>query len=72
LSWSSTGLAGGLAAGAAGLGQLIDRGGATLGFWGVVGAGALLIVAASCVRARPVREPGEPGGPGSGRARWAG
>jgi len=53
LSWSSTGLAGGLAAGAAGLGQLIDRGGSALGFWGVVAAGLLLIAAALCVRARP-------------------
>ena len=57
LAYSSTGLAGGLAAGAAGLGQLIDRGGSTLGFWGVVAAGVLLIISASCVRARPAMAP---------------
>ena len=56
LSWSSTGLAGGLAAGAAGLGHLIDRGGSGLGFWGLVAAGVVLIVAALGVRSRPVAD----------------
>ncbi len=53
LAWSTTGLAGGLAAGAAGLGALIDRGGSRLGFWGVVAAGGLLVLAALWVRTRP-------------------
>jgi len=61
LSWSSTGLAGGLALGAAGLGHLVDRGGSTLGFRGVVAAGVLLILAALTVRARPLDQaPREP------------
>lgn len=54
LGWTSTGLAGGLAAGAAGLGHLVDVGGSSLGFWGVVGAGVLLSLAALWVRS-PVR-----------------
>ena len=54
LAWSSTGLSGGLAGGAAGLGALVDRGGSRLGFWGVVGAGVLLALAAAWVRSRPV------------------
>jgi hypothetical protein len=60
LGWTSTGLAGGLAAGAAGLGHLVDLGGSSLGFWGVVGAGALLSLAALWVRspARPSTGPG--------------
>lgn len=57
LAWSSTGLAGGLAVGAAAMGLLIDRGGSQLGFAGVVGAGVLLTVAALGVRARPVAAP---------------
>ncbi|SDS41560.1 Predicted arabinose efflux permease, MFS family [Friedmanniella luteola] len=52
LGWTSTGLAGGLALGAAGLGALIDAGGAQLGFWGVVAAGVLLALAALGVRTR--------------------
>lgn len=50
LGWSSTGLAAGLAAGAAGAGALIDTAGPTAGFWGVVAAGAALIAAALFVR----------------------
>ena len=52
-------MAGGLAAGAAVTGQLIDLAGARGGFFGVVGAGLLLIVA-SADRAGPgpVRQPG--------------
>jgi MFS family permease len=53
LAWSSTGVAGGLAAGAAALGFLIDRGGSHLGFWGVVAAGALLILGSLWVRTDP-------------------
>ena len=60
LGWTSTGLAGGLAAGAAGLGALIDTGGAELGFWGVVAAGVLLALAALGVRPRPAAGPASP------------
>lgn len=55
LGWNSTGLAAGLALGAAVLGQLVDRGGSVLGFEGVVGAGVLLSLAALGVRSRPAR-----------------
>ena len=55
LSWCSTGLAAGLALGAAVVGQLIDGSGARAGFVGVVGAGVLLIVSVVFVRSyRPV------------------
>ena len=50
LGWASTGLASGLAIGAASLGQVIDVAGAHAGFWGVVVTGGLLIIAALCVR----------------------
>jgi MFS transporter len=50
LSWCSTGLAAGLALGAAVIGQLIDGGGARAGFAGVVGAGVALILSAAFVR----------------------
>jgi MFS family permease len=53
LGWTSTGMAGGLAAGAAGLGALVDLDGARLGFWGVVAAGLLLALGALGVRSRP-------------------
>ncbi len=53
LAWTTTGLAAGVAAGAAVLGQLIDAYGARAGFWGVVGAGALLIISALWVRVQP-------------------
>lgn len=56
LGWSSTGLAAGLAVGAAVLGHLVDRGGAALGFWGVVGAGALLVASVAGVRLPPAGE----------------
>jgi MFS family permease len=52
LNWNTTGMAIGLAAGAAVTGQLIDLAGARGGFFGVVGAGVLLIGAALTVRAR--------------------
>lgn len=50
--WTSTGMAAGVAAGAAGLGQLIDRLGADAGFWGIAAIGVLLAVAALFVRDR--------------------
>ncbi|HEX8509760.1 MAG TPA: MFS transporter [Propionibacteriaceae bacterium] len=50
LAWSSMGMAAGVAAGAAGVGQVVDRYGSTGGFWGVVAIGVLLILAALCVR----------------------
>jgi len=50
LGWTSTGLAGGVAAGAAGVGWLIDSSDSTAGFWGVVGFGLLLIMTALLVR----------------------
>jgi predicted MFS family arabinose efflux permease len=52
LNWNTTGLALGLAAGAAAVGQLIDLGGAAGGFAGVAGAGVLLVLAALAVRSR--------------------
>jgi hypothetical protein len=50
LGWTSMGLAAGVAAGAAGLGYVIDLFGAGGGFWAVVGIGGLLIITALCVR----------------------
>lgn len=61
LAWTSTGIAAGVAAGAAVLGPIIDASGARAGFFGVVGAGVLLSVAALFVRARPT--PLSPGPP---------
>lgn len=63
LAWTSTGIASGVAAGAAVLGRLIDADGARAGFFGVVGAGALLIVAALFVRVRV--SPGSADTPGA-------
>jgi hypothetical protein len=61
LSWNSTGIAAGLALGAAVVGQLIDKGGAQAGLAGVVGAGVALIVGAAFVRGHgPVTEPARP------------
>ena len=54
LNWNTTGLAVGLAAGAALTGQLIDLAGARAGFAGVAGAGLLLILASLAVRAVPI------------------
>lgn len=54
LGWTSTGMAGGVALGAAALGQVIDHAGARAGFVGVVAIGVLLILAALCVRTGPV------------------
>ena len=63
LAWGSTGIAGGLAGGAAGVGALVDAGGSRFGFWGVVGAGVLLVVAAAWVRSPPLVTPSAEGGP---------
>ena len=52
LGWTSTGMAAGVAAGAASLGYLIDLFGARAGFWGVVAIGVLLSLAALSVRTR--------------------
>lgn len=53
LGWTSMGMAGGVGLGAAALGRVIDLGGAQAGFYGVIAAGLILIVAALCVRGRP-------------------
>lgn len=50
LGWTSTGMAGGVAAGAAALGEVVDRWGASAGFLGISLIGGLLIVAALFVR----------------------
>ena len=57
LGWTSTGLAAGVAAGAALMGQLVDHFGAEDGFWGVVAAGGLLVVLAMFVRGPGRRGP---------------
>lgn len=61
LGWTSTGLATGLAAGAATVGRVVDRFDARAGFWGVVAIGGLLVIAAFYVRSpEPVGEMSEP------------
>lgn len=52
LGWTSMGMSAGVAAGAAGLGQIIDHWGAQAGFWGAVTTGGIVIISALCVRAR--------------------
>jgi MFS family permease len=52
LAWISTGMAAGVAAGAAAAGQLIDHAGAQAGFVGVAIAGLLLTLSALFVRGR--------------------
>ena len=52
LAWISTGMAAGVAAGAAVAGQLIDHSGAQAGFVGVVVAGLFLLLSALFVRGR--------------------
>ncbi|MFP5283893.1 MAG: MFS transporter [Actinomycetes bacterium] len=82
LGWNSTGLAAGLAGGAAGAGALIDASGPTAGFVGILGAGAALALTALFVRgprtapapataAPGALSPDAPGTPGAGRARPA-
>ncbi|HYP46207.1 MAG TPA: MFS transporter [Propionibacteriaceae bacterium] len=53
LGWSSMGMATGVAAGAAGAGQILDLYDSRAGFWVVVGIGALLILSAACLRTPP-------------------
>jgi MFS family permease len=66
LSWNSTGIAAGLALGAAVVGQLVDYGGAQAGFVGVVGAGVALMIGAAFVRSHRPAEPSvSPDQPGS-------
>ena len=60
--WTSMGLAAGLAVGAATIGRLIDARGVSMGFWGVVIAGAVLIALALLVRS-PVVSPDLPDTP---------
>ncbi|HZA04609.1 MAG TPA: MFS transporter [Propionibacteriaceae bacterium] len=57
LNWNTTGMAIGLAAGAAVTGHLIDLSGSRGGFFAVVGAGVLLVASALTVRARAVVSP---------------
>ena len=52
LGWTSMGIGGGVGLGAAALGQAIDAGGAQAGFYGVIAAGVVLVLAALCVRTR--------------------
>ena len=61
LNWNTTGMAVGLAVGAAAIGYLIDLAGARGGFFGVVGAGVLLVGSALTVRTRPALSPNPPG-----------
>jgi len=56
LGWTSMGMAGGVGIGAAVLGRVIDLGGAQAGFYGVIAAGLVLIVAALFVRTRSPRD----------------
>lgn len=66
LGWTSMGMAGGVGLGAAALGRVIDLGGSQAGFYGVIVAGLILIVAALCVRTRPaLTTPDLTGSPGS-------
>ena len=62
LGWTSTGMAGGVALGAAALGQVIDAAGATGGLWAMVGVGVALALAGQAVRdpAGPVSAPTAP------------
>ena len=60
LNWMTTGMAVGLAAGAAVIGHLIDLAGARGGFFAVVGAGVLLFASALTVRARTAVSPEPP------------
>jgi MFS family permease len=65
LGWTSTGLASGLALGAAAYGQVIDLAGARAGFWAGVVTGGLLIISALCVRAGRLSPAEEGTGPDS-------
>ena len=50
LGWTTTGLATGVAIGAAGIGQLVDQFSPTAAFWGLVGAGGVLLLSGLFVR----------------------
>lgn len=63
LGWNSTGLAAGLAGGAAVAGRLIDTSGYPAGFVAVAAAGVLLVLAALMVRRQRVDAPLDPSGP---------
>jgi hypothetical protein len=49
LGWTTMGLGAGMALGAGALGALIEEGGPHAGFLGLLGAGALLVLAAAAV-----------------------
>jgi MFS family permease len=68
LGWTSTGLATGVAIGAAGIGQLVDRFSPTAAFWGLVGAGGLLLLAGLFVRGGGRVSPAPRGTPAAGAA----
>jgi MFS family permease len=53
LGWTSMGMAGGVAVGAAALGQVVDHWGSRAGFVGIVVVGVLLIMSSLCVRSAP-------------------
>ena len=70
LNWTTTGMAIGLAAGAAAIGHLIDLYGARGGFFGVAAAGLLLLASSTLVRSRrPVLSPAMPDRPAADPAR---
>jgi predicted MFS family arabinose efflux permease len=65
LGWNSTGLAAGLAGGAAVAGRLIDSSGYPAGFVAVAAAGVLLVIAALTVRRQRAEIALDPTGPGA-------
>ncbi len=70
LNWTTTGMAVGLAAGAAAIGHLIDLYGARGGFFGVAAAGLLLLASSTLVRSRrPALSPAMPDRPAADPAR---
>ena len=70
LNWTTTGMAIGLAAGAAAIGHLIDLYGARGGFFGVAAAGLLLLASSTLVRSRrPALSPAMPDRPAADPAR---
>jgi MFS family permease len=60
LGWTSTGMAGGVAAGAAGVGMVIDRWGAGGGFVGIIAVGVLLVVSGLFIRSTSPAAPAVP------------
>ena len=70
LNWTTTGIALGLAIGAAAIGQLIDLYSARGGFAGVAAAGVLLVASSLLVRSRrPVLSPAMREGPAAAPTR---